>query len=161
MLALVLWGVLAALFWDDLTRFFTWVLATLGAQQWLEGVDLHWLGTGLSALLHLVLLVPAVMFTALFITALFAVPVMVRQVAEERYPGLEKRQGGTFAGSLGNALIGTLGYLGLWLITLPLWLFVPPVVNFFAPVLSGLAFVHFLLEALFQERASGTPGLRA
>ena len=209
--ALVLWGVLAALFWDDLNHFFVWVLATLGVQQWLEGVDLHWLGIGLSVLLHLLLLVPAVMFTALMITALFAVPVMVRHVAEAHYPGLEKRRGGTFIGSLGNAVVGALGYAALWLITLPLWLFGPlgalvpfltagylnqrlfrydalaehadhaelkalirehradlwllggvlaplqylPGVNFFAPVITGLAFVHFLLEALFRKRASG------
>lgn len=210
--ALILWGVLAAIFWDDLNRFFDWALAALGAQQWLQGVDLHWLGVGLSVLLHLVLLVPAVMFTALMITALFAVPVMVRHVAEQHYPGLEKRHSGTFLGSLGSAAIGALGYVGLWLITLPLWLFGPigalvpfltsgylnqrlfrydalaehadhaemkavirehraelwllggilaplqylPGINFFAPVITGLAFVHLLLEALFRKRASGS-----
>lgn len=210
--ALLLWGLLAAIFWDDLNHFFTWMLATLGVQQWFEGIDLHVLGVGLSALLHLILLVPAVMFTALMITALFAVPVMVRHVAQAHYPGLEPKHGGTFAGSLGNALLGTLGYLGLWIATLPLWLFGPlgalaplltagylnqrlfrydalaehagqaemravfrkhraelwllggllallqyvPGLNFFAPVLTGLAFVHFLLEALFRERASGS-----
>ncbi len=214
--ALLLWGLLAAVFWDDLNRFFTWGLAALGVRQGFEGVDLHVLGIGLSVLLHLILLVPAVMFTALMITALFAVPIMVRQVARVHYPGLEARHGGTFTGSLGNALLGTLGYLGLWIATLPLWLFGPlgalapllaagylnqrlfrydalaehadraemrtvfrthraelwllggvlallqyvPGLNFFAPVLTGLAFVHFLLEALFRERTSGG-GLRA
>ena len=213
--ALLLWGLLAAVFWDDLNHFFVWALGTLGVRQWFEGADLHILGVGLSVLLHLILLVPAVMFTALMITALFAVPIMVRHVAQAHYPGLEQRHGGTFVGSLGNALLGTLGYLGLWIATLPLWLFGPlgalapllaagylnqrlfrydalaehadraemravfckhraklwllggllallqyvPGVNFFAPVLTGLAFVHFLLEALFRQRASGN-GLR-
>ena len=30
-----------------------------------------------------------------------------------------------------------------------------PGVNFFAPVITGLAFVHFLLDALLRKRASG------
>jgi uncharacterized protein involved in cysteine biosynthesis len=48
-------------------------------------------------------------------------PMMVRHVAQRDYPMLEYKHGGTLLGSILNALIAVVVYLGLWLITLPFW----------------------------------------
>lgn len=67
------------------------------------------------------LFVPLVFVTALFITALFAMPALVRLVAERDYPALERKQGGSFVGSLANAALALGVYVVLWAASLPLW----------------------------------------
>jgi hypothetical protein len=69
----------------------------------------------------IVLLVPATLITAMLITELVAMPVVV-SVASRSYPALEKRSGGSIAGSVANAAAGSAIFLALWLVTLPLWL---------------------------------------
>ena len=68
------------------------------------------------------LLIPLIYGTAMFIVAVFALPLMLERVAAKDYPELEKRNGGTLAGSVGNALVAVLVFLFGWIVTLPLWL---------------------------------------
>jgi hypothetical protein len=72
-----------------------------------------------------VLLLPAIYITALLITSLVFMPMLVGIVAERHYPNLARLQGGSFAGSVGNGLYAVAVYLLLWLITLPFWLLGP------------------------------------
>jgi len=81
-----------------------------------------WIANGIQALLHLMLFVPVVMLTALVITALFAMPALIRVVAERDYPTLKRENGGGFVGSLWNAAIAIVLFVALWVVTLPLWL---------------------------------------
>ena len=46
---------------------------------------------------------------------------MVPWVAERRFPGLERRRGGTAAGSVLNAVTTVVVFGVLWVLTLPLW----------------------------------------
>ena len=56
--------------------------------------------------------------SALVAIAVLAMPVIVRTVAERDFPALERRRGGTFAGSIANAVI-TLGvFVPAWLASL-------------------------------------------
>lgn len=138
-LSLVLWGVLAWFFWDN------WI-SLLGhwlqpAQEFLSQHDFVWLANGMSVVLLLLLVMPLALTTALFIAAVMVMPMMVRYVASRDYPELERRHGGTFAGSIWNALIAIGVFCGLWLLSLPFWL------------LAGLgALFSLLLTAYLNQR---------
>ncbi|HYP69215.1 MAG TPA: EI24 domain-containing protein [Thiobacillaceae bacterium] len=125
LVSLVFWAVLAILFWTPLTGLITQLLSYLHLEAWLTGIKPAWVATGLHALLVVLAFVPLVMFSALLLTSVFAVPVMLKQVGQAHYPALEKRHGGSIAGSLANAFLGTVVYVGLWIVTLPLWLLGP------------------------------------
>ncbi|NOT18233.1 MAG: hypothetical protein HOP20_09255 [Sulfuriferula sp.] len=117
--ALILWGALAWLFWAD------WLSALNGwvqpAELWLDQYDFAWLASMLSVTLLVLLITPLALTSALLIAAIVAMPMMVRHVAVRHYPELAREHGGTVLGSLFNALIAVLVYVGLWLITLPFW----------------------------------------
>jgi hypothetical protein len=73
----------------------------------------------------LALLAPVVIVTALLIATVFAMPVLVRHVAQSDYPNLDRRHGGTVIGSIWNALAAIFLFALLWIVTLPLWLLGP------------------------------------
>jgi hypothetical protein len=126
LVSLVFWGAVAAAFWDRLAA----ALAAL-FQRWLEPAAgfLHLdLGgaTAIAAYVVLVLLlVPLVYLTALFILGAFGMQKMVAHVAQRSFPALERRRGGTVAGSVWNGVAALGGMVALFLITLPLWLLPP------------------------------------
>jgi CysZ protein len=125
LLAVLLWGGVSFIFWDDWVGGLSRLMEGTDAQAWIERFGWSWLiGYGVVFVLILLLL-PAVFVTALLIAAVFAMPLMVRFVAERHYPGLEMKKGGTFVGSLWNAFAALTVYLVLWLLLLPLWLFGP------------------------------------
>ncbi|MDR3417628.1 MAG: EI24 domain-containing protein [Nevskia sp.] len=120
--SLLLWGGLLYYFWHSLAQWLQHLAAVWYLPRWVGEAVLRWLsqfGLALAALL----MVPALVHgTALLITAIVAMPVMVREVTRRDYPQLEARHGGSFAGATWNALASTFAYLLLWLLTLPLWL---------------------------------------
>jgi CysZ protein len=69
--------------------------------------------------------VPLVYITALFILGIFGMQKMVDYVAQRSFPTMERRHGGSAAGSIGNALIALLGMVGLFVVSLPLWILPP------------------------------------
>jgi len=118
----LLWVVLAVTFWRTFSGWIAQGLDALGVQAWLTGLEPLWLANGIQAVLHLLLFVPLVYLTALIITALFAMPALIRVVAERDYPELKRANGGSLVGSLWNAAIAMLLFIALWVVTLPLWL---------------------------------------
>jgi len=123
--ALAIWGGL--LWWFGAT----WVAGLEGfvsaapMPDWM-GVSLTgWLLGFATFMLLAVLLLPAIYITALLITSLVFMPMLVGIVAERHFPDLVRHQGGSFAGSVGNGLYALVVYLLLWLITLPFWLLGP------------------------------------
>lgn len=145
--ALVLWGALAWVFWDDWARHLGALLRLDAAGAFLARFELHWLATGSIHLVLAVLMVPATLFTALFLIAVVAMPVLVKVVAERDFPALERRHGGTNLGSVGNALLSFAVYLMLWVLTLPLWL-IPPL-----GVVIPLLLTAWLNQRLFRYDA--------
>lgn len=131
--AILMWAALGWAFADDWAR---WAAAWL-ASPWLSWIA-NW---GLSSvfiwgsgLLAFALMLPIVLVTALLVAEIVAMPVVVPWV-ERRFPGLERRKGGTIAGSVTNAVTTVVVFGVLWLVTLPLWftgvgvLVLPPVLS--------------------------------
>ena len=118
--ALVLWGVLAWIFWADwLALMNDWVQP---AELFLSQYDFTWIASALTVTLMLLMIAPLALTTALLIAAVIAMPMMVNHVAKRDYPDLVRLHGGTVLGSVWNALIAVAVFAGLWLVTLPFWL---------------------------------------
>lgn len=120
--ALLLWLVLGVTFWGTFSGWIESGLTAIGIQSWLDGVEPRWIANGIQAVLHMILFVPLVFVTALLITALFAMPALIRLVADRDYPQLKREDGGSMAGNLLNALLATGIFFAIWALTLPLWL---------------------------------------
>ncbi|GAB5605002.1 EI24 domain-containing protein [Sideroxyarcus sp. TK5] len=156
MLALVLWPMLLAnalwlgaafIFWGSWMAGLTGLLEQTSLEQWIAQGVLAVVAHYLVATVLVLLLLPAIFVTALLITAIFAMPVMVGHVAEKDYPQLVRKQGGTVAGNVSNALVAVAVYCLGWIVTLPLWLFSP-----FALVLPILL-MAYLNQRLFRYDA--------
>ena len=126
LVALFVWGAAAFLFW---ARAAFWLAAHL--KQWIEsGVLFVRLDTGDAMLVaaHVILVilfVPLVYLTALLILSVFGMAAMVEHVASRRFPQLERRRGGSFAGSVWNGVMALAGMAALGLATIPLWILPP------------------------------------
>jgi len=120
--ALAIWATLSWVFWDGWTAWLNGLATGTAAGRWLEDFGAGWLIGPLTTLGVMVLLAPATLITAIVITEVIALPVIVSFVGEHCYPRLEKRHGGTIAGSIINSIVGVLMFCALWLVTLPLWL---------------------------------------
>ena len=123
--ALVIWAVLAFVFWTPLQHAWLWLFDYFGLGQWITDIEPSWLGAALQIFLHLMLYVPLVMLTALVLTAIFGMDAMVNTVSDRFFPNLEKKLGGGLAGSAANAFTAVVVYVGLWIVSLPLWLLGP------------------------------------
>jgi CysZ protein len=146
-LALVAWFSLAWWQWDRWTQWLDSALLTSDIGRWIAE---HGLGAILhmsSWLLLMLLLAPAILITAALIAAFIAMPLIVNFVEGRYYPGLERRRGGTIVGSIVNALVATIVFLLLWIVTLPLWL-----TGIFAPLLPALLSAY-LNQRLFRYDA--------
>jgi len=147
-LALAAWIVLAILFGDDAVAWLSTTLSGSTIGRWIgRWLPVREITGGLGWVLLVVLLVPLVLATASVIVGIFSMPAMVEHVAGRSYPGLERRRGGTFAGSVGNAVLAVTVFLGLGLVSLPLWL-VPPLWPVLAAVLMG-----YLNQRMFRYDA--------
>jgi CysZ protein len=132
--AIVVWIALAWVLADDWAR---WVADWIATTPWLTWVREWGLssvfvwGSGIAAI---ALLLPIMLVTAVLVTELVAMPVIVPLVAG-RYPGLAQLKGGTVAGSIWNACAAVALFALLWLLSLPLWftgigaLVLPPLIS--------------------------------
>lgn len=153
--ALALWGGLFWWFGASWLASLEGFVAAVPVTEWVGPEIAGWLlGFATFALLAVALL-PAIYVTALLITSLIFMPILVGVVAERHYPALERRRGGSFVGSVGNGLGALIVYLAVWLITLPLWLLGP-----FGAAVSVLlnAWLNqrlFLYDALSEHADAG------
>jgi CysZ protein len=119
--AVLLWMLLGVTFWDTFSGWIVGGLNTLGIQHWLDGLEPRWVANTIQAIVHMILFVPAVFITALLITAFFAMPALIRLVADRDYPQLKRESGGSIAGNLLNAVLAIVIFIAIWVLTLPLW----------------------------------------
>jgi len=103
--------------------------------------------TAAGAVIAFVLLTLVAGAFALAAIAVFAGPVFVRAVEARYFPALERKRGGTIAGSLANAAVALAVFVPLWLVTLP-FLFVPVV-----GIPLSLALGAWLNQRLFRYDA--------
>jgi hypothetical protein len=126
LIALVIWGVVAIAFWAEII---VWLAARV--KEWIQTATffVSWDAGSMALfgakLLVLLLLVPLVQLTALFILGIFGMPQMVDYVARRRYPSLARHHGGSFAGSVWNGAVALIGLALLGVLSLPLWMFPP------------------------------------
>ena len=150
--ALALWLALAFAFWSHAAGWMQLQFDQSAAIAWAMGLwPLTLIAAHLAAILLVLLFVPLVLITAVLIIGVFAMPAMVNLVAERAHPGLERRQGGTFAGSLWNGVMTLVWLALLALLSLPLWFF-PPL----WPVLPVVLFAYlnqrvFRYDALYEH----------
>ena len=134
MLSLVLWPMLVAtalwvgtamVFWESWVNDMSSLIQATPLEQWVAqgflAVAVHYL----IAIILVLLLLPAIYVTALLITAVFAMPLMLNHVAGKYYPALQRNHGGSNTGSIANAVAAITVYCVGWILSLPLWLFSP------------------------------------
>ncbi|MEW5904293.1 MAG: EI24 domain-containing protein [Pseudomonadota bacterium] len=147
LLAMVFWVGAAVWYWSDWVAGLNGLLQATPAEQWMAtglwAAAAHYL----VSIVLVLLLLPAIYVTALLITAVFAMPIMVDHVAAQDYPELERKQGGSSAGSVLNALVATTVYLLGWVMSLPLWLFAP------LAVVLPILLMAYLNQRLFRYDA--------
>jgi CysZ protein len=120
--AIAVWAVLAWAYADDWARWVADWIATTPWLTWIRDLGLSSVFVWASGIAAFALLIPVMLITAVLVTELVAMPVIVPLIGERHYPRIERLRGGTVAGSLWNAAATTAMFAALWLITLPLWL---------------------------------------
>lgn len=120
--SIALWTVLTWLFWDVWTGGIAAAAGSTAVAGWFKSWGATWVIDSAAALLMAVAILPAILVTALIITEVVAMPVIVGFVAERYHGDLRREAGGTLAGSLLNAVVGVSVFAVLWIATLPLWL---------------------------------------
>lgn len=145
--SIVLWVVLAWLFWDPWTGVVSGALRTTTVAGWLQNWNVTWVIDYTAVFAVMVAILPAIFVTALVITEIIAMPVIVKFVGERHHPQLQRRAGGSIVGSMLNAVIGISVFTVLWVVTLPLWL--TGVGAVLAPVLTSA----YLNQRIFRYDA--------
>jgi len=91
----------------------------------LAGLGLGFLKTLAVPLVAMLVLLPLMIITSLLFIGVGAMPAIARHVSRIQFPQLERREGGSFLGSLGVNLSGILVFALLWIVTLPLYALAP------------------------------------
>jgi len=120
--SMLLWTVLAWIFWEAWTGGIAGALGSTTVAGWLQGWGAAWVIDSAAVLLVVTAILPALFVTALIITEIIAMPIIVKFVGERYYANLEREAGGTIVGSVLNAAAGISVFAVLWIVTLPLWL---------------------------------------
>ena len=133
--AIALCAVLAWAYADDWAQMISGWIEGTSWLAWLREWSLDGAVVWGSGILAVAALIPLVLITAVVVTEIFVMPVIVPLVGARYFPRLERRRGGTVAGSAWHALVTTVVFALLWLVTLPLWftgvgaLLVPPLLS--------------------------------
>lgn len=139
--AIAVWAAAAWAFADDWARLVADWIATTPWLNWVGDWGLSAIFVWASAIAAFALLLPVMLVTAVLVTDVVAMPVIVPFVAGRHYPGLERRAGGSIAGSVGNAVTAVTVFAVLWIVTLPLW---------FTGI--GAVLLPLLISAYFNQR---------
>jgi CysZ protein len=125
-LALGLWGTLAIVFWAQLALAVAeWLQQGIALVPFVSQWDFTTATLFLAKVLILVMLVPLIQLTALLILSIFGMAAMVEHVAGRAFPDLQRKRGGSLAGSIWNGVVGLAGLVGLGLVSIPFWIFPP------------------------------------
>ncbi len=153
--SIALWTVLAWIFWDTWTGGIVSAMSSTTVAGWLQGWSATWIINYTAMLVVVIAIMPAIFVTAMVITEIIAMPVIVRFVAERYYPDLKREADGTLIGSIVNAATGISIFAVLWIITLPVWL--TGIGAVLAPVLTS-AYLNqrmFRYDALSEHASAG------
>ena len=125
--------------------------------NWLENMGVARLKTVVAPLLVIFAVTPLIVVVSLLTVAWFMTPAVVKLVAANRFPDLQRLRGASFLGSVFWSLGSTLAALLALLVSIPLWA-IPPLVLVLPPLIWGwlsyrvLAFDALAEHASAQER---------
>ena len=129
LLSLLLWG---TLLWFGLQPLIDSLQALFTEHDWfrtssalLTTLGLGMLKTVIVPLIAMFMLLPLMILTALIFMGLFAMPAIGRHIGGRHFPQLEKKHGGSLAGSVGTSLATFLLFIVVWVLMLPLYAFPP------------------------------------
>lgn len=154
-LALLVWGVVAIVFWAQIAMTIAeWLQSGLAYAPFISQWDLSDATLFIAKLLILLMLVPLVQLTAVLILSIFGLPAMVAHVAARSFPDLERRRGGSLAGSVWNSAVALAGMALLGLASIPLWIF-PPIWPLIPVAIIGWVNQRVLRYDALAEHADG------
>jgi hypothetical protein len=129
LLSLALWG---SLLYAGMQPLYDWLQAAFQEYGLFEtsGSILATLGLGflktlVVPLVAMLALLPLMIITSLLFIGIGAMPAIARHVSRVQFPQLERKEGGSFLGSLGVNLSGIVVFALLWIVTLPLYALAP------------------------------------
>src|SRR5882724_1373416 len=133
------------------SAFESWeLLATMF--KWLESVGLGDWESVLAPMVIVFLTTPVLVIVSLLVVATMMAPAMLNLVARRRFPTLERRHGGSTAGSVAVSLGSTLIALIAIVLSIPLW-FVPPLVLIVPPLIWGWLTYRVMSYDMLAEHA--------
>jgi len=142
-----LWGILTWLLWDVFENWGLLLYKMPWMQQFAEWLAPYFVLTEnplvfLTVAVVIVMgVLPAALVTAVLITSIFLVPVLVQELRKGEFSQITKKSGSFLEGT-GTSLLYSLKYMVTWIVTLPLWILIP----------AGPVIVPFLLLAWFNSR---------
>ncbi len=129
-----------------------WTIFSLPV-SWLESIGLVNVKTVLAPMIVVLLSTPVIVVLSLLLVATFMTPAMLSLVAKRRFALLERKHGGSLAGSAFGALWATLAALVALALSIPLWL-VPPLVLILPPLIWGWLTYRVMTYDVLAEHAS-------
>ncbi|KWK92360.1 hypothetical protein WM22_19865 [Burkholderia ubonensis] len=157
--------VVSALFWGVLL-WFAWQTLVDAARGALDGfalttalyrvfdlIGLSQLHTVVAPFVVVALAVPLIVLTVLLLIASISMPVVVKYLSSRQFAALEMKRGGTFVGSMFNALWTAFAGIAAFVVTLPLWL-IPPFFALLPPVIGGWITYRVMTYDALAEHAS-------
>ena len=121
--------------------------------RWLEGVGLPDLKTVVAPLLVIFSVTPLVVVACLLAVSFLMTPSLTRLVADRRFAGLQRKQGGSLMLGLWWTFSSLLLALGALLLTLPMWL-VPPLAMLLPALIWGWLTYRVMAFDVLAEFAS-------
>ena len=148
---------LGYLYWDiAVTLVRSWLDASSWLSlvwRWLEGVGLPDLKTVVAPLLVIFSVTPLVVVASLLAVSFLMTPSLARLVAERRFAGLQRKNGGSLMLGLWWTFSSLLLALGALLLTLPMWL-VPPLAMLMPALIWGWLTYRVMAFDVLAEFAS-------
>ncbi|MBL0730863.1 EI24 domain-containing protein [Piscinibacter sp. HJYY11] len=121
--------------------------------KWLASIGMSGLKSVLAPLVVVLLVTPVLVILSLVAVALLMAPAMLKLVARRRFPSLEVRRGGSFAGSVFVSLSATLMAVMALIVSIPFWL-IPPVVLVVPPLIWGWLTYRVMSYDMLADHAS-------
>ena len=127
-----------------------WMITLFG---WFDSAGVRGLGNLIAPLTLVVLIVPVIVVLSLLLVAMLMTPALVKLVAKQRFPQLERKHGAGFWQSALTSLGCTLVALIALVISVPFW-FIPPLVLIVPPLIWGWLTYRVMGFDVLAEHAS-------
>ncbi|WP_235046316.1 EI24 domain-containing protein [Bdellovibrio bacteriovorus] len=115
--------VLFIVYWSAWTVGIAGVIGNLWGFQWVQQTTgLTDLGLWLAMIFLVMVFIPLAYVISVLIVSVFVMPIVLKWVGDQDFRTLEKRRGGTIAGSVWNTVKATILFVVAFMMTLPLWL---------------------------------------